>query len=188
MFKLSNRHVKRSDTTQEPKSEVKATEKRFRNNLLNICIVLLMCGLLFYAVSYQLFKPRTDAGKYQCYTLVFWQGSHAVNVLPTEQCMFLKYYSPASIVAGMNSRGVPASIIHLAESQNTSGPFRNLPYEYPLLSIIPFSLGLIAPTAWYHVAFAIWMLLLAALIFFALSKTRSTSAAIAFAFYLVIVN
>ena len=188
MFKLSNGHVKRSDTTQEPKSEVKATEKRFRNNLLNICIVLVMCGLLFYAISYQLFKPRTDVGKYQCYALVFWQGTHAVNVLPPEQCSFLKNYSPASIIDGMKSRGVPVSIINLAESQNTSGSFRNLPYEYPLLSIIPFSLGLIAPTAWYHVAFAIWMLLLAAIIFFVLSKTRSTSAAIAFAFYLVIGN
>lgn len=188
MFKLSNGHVKRSDTTQEPKSEVKATEKRFRNNLLNICIVLVMCGLLFYAISYQLFKPRTDVGKYQCYALVFWQGTHAVNVLPPEQCSFLKNYSPASIIEGMKSRGVPVSIINLAESQNTSGSFRNLPYEYPLLSIVPFSLGLIAPTAWYHIAFAIWMLLLAAIIFFVLSKTRSTSAAIAFAFYLVIGN
>ena len=188
MFKLSNGHVKRSDTTQEEKSEVKATEKRFRNNLLIICIVLVMCGLLFYAISYQLFKPRTDVGKYQCYALVFWQGTHAVNVLPPEQCSFLKNYSPASIIEGMKSRGVPVSIINLAESQNTSGSFRNLPYEYPLLSIVPFSLGLIAPTAWYHIAFAIWMLLLAAIIFFVLSKTRSTSAAIAFAFYLVIGN
>jgi hypothetical protein len=188
LFKLSNEHVNKSDKTQEPQSDAKVSEKRFWPNVLNLGIVLLMCGLLFYAVSYQLFKPRTDVGKYQCYALVFWQGAHAVNVLPPEQCMFLKNYSPASIVAGMKSRGVPASIIHLAESQNTSGPFRNLPYEYPLLSIIPFSLGLIAPTAWYQVAFAIWMLLLAAIIYFILNKTRSTGAAIAFAFYLVIGN
>ena len=190
MFKLSNRQVKRSDTTQEPKSEVKATEKRFRNNLLNICIVVVMCGLLFYAVSDQLFKPRTDAGKYQCYALVFWQGTHAVHVLPPEQCMFLnqRYYSPASIIQGMKTIGVPAGISNLAESQTTSGSFRNLPYEYPLLSIIPFSLGLIAPTAWYQVVFAIWMLLLAAIIYAILSKTRSTGAAIAFAFYLVVGN
>ncbi len=188
MFKLSNEHVNKSGKSQEPQSDAKVSEKRFWPNLLNLSIVLLMCGLLFYAVSYQLFKPRTDAGKYQCYALVFWQGSHAVKVLSPEQCMFLKYYSPASIVAGMESGGVPASIIHLAESQNTSGSFRNLPFEYPLLSIIPFSLGLIAPTAWYQVAFAIWMLLLAAIIYFILSKTRSTGAAIAFAFYLVLGN
>jgi hypothetical protein len=188
MFKLSNEHVNKPDATQDPKSEVKASERRLWHNLLNISIVLVMCGLLFHAVSYQLFKPRTDAGKYQCYALVFWQGTRAVNVLPPEQCMFLNNYSPASIVESMKFRGVPASIINLAESQNTSGSFHNLPYEYPLLSIIPFSLGLIAPTAWYQVAFAIWMLLIAAIIYFILSKIRSTGAAIAFAFYLVVGN
>jgi hypothetical protein len=189
MFKLNNEHVNKSDTALEPKSELKAYEKHFWNNLLNMCFVLVMCGLLFYAVLYQLFEPRTDAGKYQCYALVFWQGTHAVNVLPSEQCAFLKKnFSPASIIDGMKSIGVPARIIDLAETQDTSGSFRNLPYEYPLLSIIPFSLGLSVPTAWYQVAFALWMLLLAAIIFFVLSKTRSTSAAVAFAFYLVIGN
>jgi hypothetical protein len=188
VFKLSNEHVNKSNITQESKRANKVSEKRLWNNLLEISIVLVMCGLLFYAVSYQLFKPRTDAGKYQCYALVFWQGTHAVHVLPPVQCIFLKNYSPTSIIKGMKSIGVPASIVNLAESQNTSGSFRNLPYEYPILSIIPFSLGLIAPTAWYQVAFAIWMLLLAAIIFFVLSKTRSTGAAIAFAFYLVLGN
>jgi Glycosyltransferase family 87 len=188
LFKLSNEHVNKSNKTQELQSDAKVSEKRFWHYMLNLCIVLLMCGLLFYAVLYQLFQPRTDAAKYQCYALVFWQGTHAVNVLPPEQCKFLIYYSPASITLGMQSLGVPASIIHLSESQNTTGPFRNLPFEYPLLSIIPFSLGLIAPTAWYQVAFAIWMLLLAAIIYFILSKTRSTGAAIAFAFYLVLGN
>ena len=188
MFKLSNEHINKSDKNQEQQSDAKVSGRRIWPNLLNLGIVLVMCGLLFYAVSYQLFKPRTDAGKYQCYALVFWQGSHAVHVLPPQQCMFLKYYSPAAIVGGMKSSGIHVNIIHLAESQNTSGSFRNLPNEYPLLSIIPFSLGLIAPTAWYQVAFAIWMLLLAAIIYFILSKTRSTGAAIAFAFYLVLGN
>ncbi len=188
MFKLGNEQVNKSDKNQEKPSNVKVTEKPIWLNLLHLGIVLLMCGLLFYAVSYQFFKPRTDVGKYQCYALVFWQGSHAVRVLPPEQCLFLNTYSPTSIIVGMKSRGIPESIIHLAESQNTPGSFRNLPFEYPLLSIVPFSLGLIAPTAWYQVAFAIWMLLLAVVIYFILYKTRSTGAAIAFAFYLVIGN
>jgi hypothetical protein len=188
VFKLSNEHVNKSDNSQESQSNTKVSGKSIWPNLLHLGIVLLMCGLLFHAVSDQFFKPRTDAGKYQCYALVFWQGEQAVHMLPREQCLFLKYYSPDSIVEGMKSRGVPGEIIRLAASQNTSGSFRNLPFEYPLLSIIPFSLGLIAPAAWYQVAFAIWMLLLAAFIYFILYKTRSTGAAIAFAFYLVIGN
>jgi hypothetical protein len=188
VFKLSNEDVNKSDKRIEKQSDVKASKDRILPILLNLGIVLLMCGLLFYAVSSQLFKPRTDAGKYQCYALVFWQGRNAVNVLPQEQCVFLTYYSPNSIIEGMKSSMVPNRIIRLAESQNTTEAFRNLPFEYPLLSIVPFSLGLIAPTAWYQVAFALWMLLVAAIIYFILYKTRSTGAAIAFAFYLVIGN
>ncbi len=188
MFKLSNEEVNKSDKNIEKQSDAKALEKRIWLIMLNLGIVMLMCGLLFYGVSYQLFRPRTDVGKYQCYALVFWRGRNAVHVLPHEQCLFLNYYSPESIIQDMGSNKVPGSIIRLAESQNTSGAFRNLPFEYPLLSIIPFSLGLIAPIAWYQVAFAIWMLLLAAGIYYILYKTRSTGAAIAFAFYLVIGN
>jgi glycosyl transferase family 87 len=188
VFKLSNEHLNKSDKRHEKQNDAKVSGKSIWPNLLHLGIVLLMCGLLFYAVSNQMFKPRTDVGKYQCYALVFWEGTQAVHLLPHEQCLFLKYYSPTSVIMGMKSLRVPGHIIHLAESQNTSGPFRNLPFEYPLLSIVPFSLGLIAPTAWYQVAFAIWMLLLAAIIYFILYKTRSTGAAIAFAFYLVIGN
>ena len=190
MFKLSNEDVNKSENHIEKQNDVKASKERIWPILLNLGIVLLMCALLFFAVSSQLFKPRTDAGKYQCYALVFWQGKNAVKVLPREQCLFLKYYSPNSIIDGMKTSRVrvPGRIIRLAESQNTPDAFRNLPFEYPLLSIVPFSLGLIAPTAMYQVAFALWMLLLAAIIYFILYKTRSTGAAIAFAFYLVIGN
>jgi Glycosyltransferase family 87 len=188
VFKLSNEDINKSDKNVEKQSDVGTSKKRIWPILLNAGIVLLMSSLLFYAVSSQLFKPRTDAGKYQCYALVFWQGSNAVNVLPREQCLFLKYYSPNSIIEGMKSFRVPERIIRLAKSQDTTEAFRNLPFEYPLLSIVPFSLGLIAPTAWYQVAFAIWMLLIAAFIYFILYKTRSTGAAIAFALYLVIGN
>jgi hypothetical protein len=190
VFKLSSEHVNKSDKNQnqEVQNNTLLSKKPVWPILLNLGIVLIMCGLLFYAVSYQLFKPRTDAGKYECYALVFWQGKNAVHLLPPEQCSFLSNYSPSSIIEAMKARGVPTAIIHFAESQNTSEPFRNLPFEYPLLSIIPFSLGLIAPITWYQVVFAIWMLLLAALIYVILYKTRSTGAAIAFAFYLVVGN
>lgn len=188
MFKLSNENVDKASTTRELNREVKVSVKHKWEYLLEIFIVLIMCGLLFYAVSYQVFKPRTDAGKYQCYALVFWKGVHAIDVLPPEQCAFLKNYSPTSIIESMKSYGVPSGIMNLAESQSISEPYHNLPLEYPLLSIVPFSLGLIAPTAWYQVAFALWMLLLAAIIFWVLSKTRSISAAIAFAIYLVLGN
>jgi hypothetical protein len=168
--------------------EKKVSGKRKWKFLLEICIVSMMCTLLFYAVSYEVFQPRTDVAKYQCYALIFWHGIHAIDDLPPVQCDFLKAYSPTVNIESMKSGGAPALIIDLAQAQSTSGPFHMLPYEYPLLSIVPFSLGLIAPTAWYQVVFALWMLLLAAIIYFVLSKTRSSSAGIAFAVYLVLGN
>lgn len=188
MVKLRNDKVDQARTTPEPNSEGKVSVKRKWKYLLEICIVLMMCGLLFYGASNQVINPKSDAGRYQCYALVFWKGVHAIDVLPPEQCTFLKNFSPPTIIENMKSYGVPSIIINLAQSQSTSEPFHMLPYEYPLLAIVPFSLGLIAPTAWYQVAFAIWMLLLAATIFFVLSKTWSTSAAIVFAVYLVLLN
>src|SRR5205085_3579732 len=64
--------------------------------------------------------------------------------------------------------------------------FHTLPPEYPLLTLIPFSLALIVPQAYYQVAFAIWMALVAGLIYVVLKRYRSTTAAIAFAVYLMV--
>ncbi len=186
-FKLGNENIDAATATQEPVNATKISDKREWKILLDIFIALALCIFLFYAVSYQMFKPRTDAGRYQCYALVFWKGIHGIDSLPPQQCAFLKDYSPATIIKSMKSRDIPAGIINLAESQSPSEePLHTLPYEYPLLSLVPFSLGLVAPTSLYQVAFAIWMLLVVGIIYFVLKKTRSSSAAIAYSVYLVL--
>lgn len=186
LLQQDNEKIHTDNGPQIPDTRVKASTRRVRMYLLDIGIVLAMCVLLFYAISHLLFNPRTDAGRYQCYALIFWKGMHAIDALPPEQCSFLHDYSPAVLIESMKSIGVPTVIIHLAESQSTTDPLHILPYEYPLLSIVPFSLGLIAPAAWYQVAFALWMLLLAAIMYVVLKRARSTSAAIVFAIYLVL--
>ncbi len=186
MFKLSHKDASTVDVTQEPGSGLKVSDKRVWKYLLDVGIVLVMGGLLMYAVWFQVFKPRTDVGKYQCYALIFWKGTHGIDGLPPGRCAFLKDYSPNAIIEGMKSRGVPTILINLAESQAASEQFHFLPYEYPLLAIVPFSLGLIAPSALYQVAFAIWMVVVAAIIYYVIRKTRDTSAGIAFAVYLVL--
>jgi len=185
LFKLSHKDASTVSATQEPGSDLKVSDKRVWKYLLDIGIVLAMSGLLMYAAWYQVFQPKTDVGSYQCYALLFWKGMHGIDGLPPEQCAFLEDYSPDAIIESMKSPGILTGLINLAESQVTSGPFHFLPYEYPLLAIVPFSLGLIAPSALYQVAFAIWMLVVAAIIYFVIRKTRDSSAAIAFAVYLV---
>src|SRR5271157_3547143 len=129
MLKQSNENINTTSAPQEPDNKVKTSYKRVRKYLQDICIVLAMCVLLFYAISHLVFNPRTDAGRYQCYALIFWKGMHAIDALPPEQCAFLKGYSPATSIESMKSQGVPAGIIKLAESQSTSEPFHILPYE-----------------------------------------------------------
>src|SRR6266700_3709711 len=75
-----------------------------------------------------------------------------------------------------------------AASQSPAQPFHLLPPEYPLLTLVPFSLGLTVPQTayWYQIAFAICMAVIAGLLYFILKYSRSTSAALAFAFYLVL--
>jgi glycosyl transferase family 87 len=187
MFKLNNENVSSAPVDQQQDSKVKISDNRvWRKYLLDVLIVLAMSALSINAISSQMFLPHTDPGKYQCYTLIFWNGVHGIDSLPTEQCAFIHEYSPDTIINTMKSHGVPAGLINLAVSQAQSeGPFHRLPYEYPLLSLAAFSLGLTAPTAWYQFAFAMWMLLIATVIYFVLKKTRSFSAAIAFVIYLV---
>jgi len=80
----------------------------------------------------------------------------------------------------------PGFLVKLVAAQSTSLPLHALPPEYPLLTLVPFSLALVVPPAWYQVAFAVWMAVVAGIIYFVLKRYRSTTAAIAFAVYLVI--
>ncbi|HEX7736092.1 MAG TPA: glycosyltransferase 87 family protein, partial [Ktedonobacteraceae bacterium] len=123
-------------------------------------MVLLFCG-----ASWQLFWDNTDAARYQCYTLAFWQGSQGTHLLSAHQCRFLQQF------------GVPL---------NGVAPFHVLPFEYPPLTLSIFSLALAAPPVYYQIAFAIAMALVALLIYWLLLRFGPRGAALACAFYLVL--
>ncbi len=159
--------------------------------LLDACIVLVMCSLLYYGASWQIFKPFTDAAKYQCYGVAFWKGVDALRTFPDNQCRFILHRSNitvtnASIAKKMEQYHLPQPLVSYVASRSSAYRFHALPYEYPLLTIIPFSMGLLAPSRWYQVAFALWMALFALLIYVALARYRSRRAAMAFALYLVV--
>ncbi len=186
VFKLSNTdaEAQRRDSTTPISKE---PDKRvWRQYLLDICIVLVMGVLLYCGASWQIFRIYTDAAKYQCYATAFWNGSHALTTLPPGQCAFIGRNAPMDLIHSMQSYGFPSFLINFVESQSRSQPLHALPNEYPLLAIIPFTLGLVAPLPWYQVAFALWMALVAGIIYFVLKCFRSTGAAIAFAVYLVV--
>lgn len=117
--------------------------------------------LLFCGASWQLFWVHTDAARYQCYALAFWQGGQGLHLLPENQCAFL--HLPGNTPA-----------------------FHLLPLEYPPLTLTLFSPALVAPLAWYQVAFALLMALAALLLYWLLQRYGPRGAGPAYTFYLVI--
>ncbi len=121
-----------------------------------IATVCMFCG-----ASWQIFLPKTDPARYQCYALTFWLGSNATKLLPSTQCSFLALSSMQ-----------PA--------------FHMLPKEYPALTILPFSLALLAPLAYYQLFFALLMSLIMVLVYWLLLRFGPKGAALVFAFYMFI--
>ena len=166
-----------------------------RSALLDISIILVMSVLLYYGASGQMATWYSDAGKYQCYSFAFWHGVTALKTLPVPeiQCRFITqppagsiFISTASLVQMMQAHSFPTWLIAFVAAQSPTQPFHSLPHEYPLLTLIPFSTGLVTPPYAYQAAFAIVMLLCCSVLYFILKTWKSRSAAIAFAIYAVI--
>jgi hypothetical protein len=136
-----------------------------RHSPLSYLPAVAMMILLFCGASWQLFRYNTDAARYQCYALAFWQGSQGTRLLPAPQCGFLSTF------------GVPMSGV---------APFHVLPFEYPPLTLSLFSPALLAPLADYQVAFALLMALAALGIYWLLLRFGPRGAALACALYLVL--
>lgn len=158
---------------------------------LDTFVLLVMCSLLYYGASWQIFMTYTDAAKYQCYAVAFWKGLSALETFPSAQCDFMLHStdqsaSDDSLVKNMQKQRLPASMIRYIATPPSTERFHQLPHEYPLLTIIPFTLALVAPLNWYQVAFACWMILVAAVIYILLIRFRSRRASQAYALYLVI--
>jgi len=184
----------RSAVNEVPKPEtsvslLKPTARHRRRYLADILIVLAMSALLYYGYlsTGRFASTHTDIARYQCYAEAFWHGTPELRKLPPSQCSFMRAGTSSSIVQRMKLHGQLSYIINAVEAQqSTLKPLHTLPQEYPLLTIIPFSLGLVGDSQWYRVAFPLWMALAAAIVYFILLRYSSRETAIAFAFYLVI--
>ena len=163
--------------------------------LLDVLIVLGMGFLLFYGVSWQIFTWFTDPGKYECYATAFWHGVSALKTLPVPeiQCRFISqppagtvFITNATLIQLMKAHNFPAWLISFVAAQAPTQPLHALPHEYPLLTVIPFSFGLVTTAHWYQVAFAIAMALLTGVVYVMLRVWKSQRAAIAFALFTVI--
>lgn len=146
---------------------VSALVKTIRIHLLEILMLVLLGVILFFGAFWKYYDVHSyawyfsDVAKYECYAHGFWQGTSGLTMFPNEQCGFL----------------VPSS---------SPQPFHTLPREYPLLTLIPFSVALVAPTAFYHVAFACLIAFLIAILYFVLAYVGTRGASVAFLVYLLL--
>src|SRR5437016_4879973 len=124
--------------------------------------IIVVVILMFAGASWQMFWTTTDVARYQCYVLTFWLGSSGTHLLRASQCTFLQ------------------------ASTSIHAPFHMLPLEYPPLTLVIFSLSLLAPIPDYQVLFALWMALTASLIYWLLLRYGPRGAALTFAFYALV--
>ncbi|HKF37075.1 MAG TPA: hypothetical protein VKB35_09260, partial [Ktedonobacteraceae bacterium] len=190
MLGLKDEGRSAASEVQQPNTSVsllKPTARNRRRYLADILIVLAMGALLYYGYlsTGRFASTHTDIARYQCYAEVFWKGAPTLHRLPPHQCTFIK--AGTSSLQRIKLHGQFAYVIDTVDAQlSTLRPLHSLPLEYPLLTIVPFSLGMVGDPQWYRVIFPLWMALVAAIMYFILLRYGSQEAAIAFAFYLVI--
>jgi len=186
---MRNVHVSQNTLPQQAGGEKKnrphKTVQRKWQYLRDTLIILAM-GILLYFGSRMRTLPDPEPTRYRCYAKIFWKGVASLGPQRYTDCWFIVTSPPTSLIQHMRAWGFPGFLINFVEQQSPLQPFHALPHEYPLLSLIPFTLTLLAPYRWFLIEFAIWMTLVAGLIYLVLKQCRSTGAAIAFAFYLVL--
>jgi hypothetical protein len=122
-----------------------------------IPIILSIIALLIAAdVDVHFYNPGVDA--YQCYATAFWFGAKLTQLLPVSQCQFIPQVAQ----------------------------FHTLPLEYPPLSLLIFSLPLLAPSADYPIVFALCMALTAFFIYWLLLREAPRRAGTVFAVCLLV--
>src|SRR5256714_13220716 len=183
MFELHNAHAE-TEKAEDRNGSSTTGSRRGWELALDICMVVLMGGILFWGATSQFPNQFNDSTRYQCYAVAFWHVTPGLTTLPQKQCAFLSATTSSTLATKLKGRGFPGILVRLVESQSTTQPLHALPPEYPLLTLVPFSLALVVPQQLYQVAYAIWMALAAAGIYFMLLRYRSRTAGIVIAVFL----
>ncbi len=123
--------------------------------------LLLLIVVLFCEAGWLVYIAPTDVTHYACYGVTFWLGGSGTSLLPPAWCAFLPSASLAS-------------------------PLHMLPLEYPPLTLVAFSLPLLAPLPYYTLSFALLMSLVVAVIYWLLAQTDFPQAAPVFLLYLLL--
>ena len=159
---VQHEHSHRSIVSEDKKCWLFSVKDAFlaREGVAAYIPITILVFIMFCAASWEVFLPITDPARYQCYALTFWLGSNATYLLPAQQCNFLHITSPQAA-------------------------FHMLPLEYPPLTLLPFSLALLAPIQYYQLAFALLMALVVVFTHWLLLRYGPRGAGLIFTLYLL---
>ncbi len=128
------------------------SKKRVLEYLLHLFAVVGMGLLLFWGAWLRYLAvaatESSEPTRYRCYAVAFWKGISRVSA----GCSFVKTNTSAALVQQMQVWDFPGFLVKLVASQSPTIPLHALPHEYPLLTIIPFTLVAFVSSKWYFVA------------------------------------
>src|SRR5437660_4620026 len=175
-------------TGDRPAPDTSPTKRRIASYALDVVIIVGMGVVLYFGALVRFLAVGGEPTRYRCYAQAFYEGVPSLGPLRKTDCWFIVTTPATSIIQHMRAWHLPDFLITFVEQQSPLQPLHALPHEYPLLAVVPFTLTLLAPYQWFLLEFAVWMALVAGVIYFVLKRSMSTSAALAFAFYLVVGN
>ena len=103
MFKLNEAKAEAQKVDDKVTSST-LLHKRGWEYLLDVVIVLLMGGILFWGAASQFYNQFNDATRYQCYAVAFWHGTPGLSSLPQKQCAFLSATTSSTLTAFMQRK------------------------------------------------------------------------------------
>ncbi|HKT37008.1 MAG TPA: hypothetical protein VJR48_01480 [Ktedonobacterales bacterium] len=154
-----------------------------RKQVVGSLILAGMMVVLFWAgFSGQVRPPVNgswgDIYRYQCFASSFWGGEQAMKGAFAIQCADVRVTYARYPAQVLSSPLLPDTLGRwIVTHGSLATPLHTLPIEYPVLSLIPFSLPLLAPPAYYTVVFGIIMTLLTIAVYALLVRFASWNAA-----------
>ena len=144
-----------------PAAEALARSAAPQTHIPLLLVSAITVALLYVGASKSMGLPVTDLVEYRCYGLAFWGGQPAVDASHLAACA--SYLGSTHTVA-----------------------FHILPREYGPLALIPFSLPLLGPGAWYPWLFATEMIAVVGGIAWLLHRYAAAGSVHAWLFYVML--
>lgn len=162
------------------------TRAHWRDLVKYVVPAAIMIFLLWTGCLYQLRSKYGIAGdvfRYQCFAVTFWAGpAGEKQAFPTQCDKIDATYAGERV--NFTASHLPQPVKQwMLDHSATDQAFHTLPVEYPILTLIPFSIPLLMPFLRYTIAFGVEMSVLALLMYALLIRLKGWKTGAFFALF-----